>query len=284
MTGWLEPRPWGWNEILYDALYEDLGPGDLSASCLNPDSVVEWSIEAQAEGVLCGCGIALEAMAPSDSAGEECMVEALLGDGDTVRRGDEVLHGTNLAREVLAAERTALNFLMQLSGVSTLTSQFVEKVKDLGVDIVDTRKTVPGLRSLQKYAVRCGGGRNHRMGLYDGIMVKDNHIRACGSIREAVERARRHAGHMTKIEVECESEGQVAEAVAAGADIVMLDNMDPFTMADIAKKYRDDVVLEASGGVTLETVRGVATTGVHAVSVGALTHSAPALSFHLEIR
>jgi nicotinate-nucleotide pyrophosphorylase (carboxylating) len=172
---------------------------------------------------------------------------------------------------------------MMLSGTATLTKAFVDKVSGLGVDIVDTRKTFPGLRSLQKYAVRCGGGRNHRMGLYDGIMLKDNHVKAVGSIEEAVKRVRTIAGQMTLIEVECADIAQVEAAVKSGADIVMLDNMDPFMMKDAVKKFGDKVKLEASGGITLETVRGVARTGVHAVSVGALTHSAPALPFHLEI-
>jgi nicotinate-nucleotide pyrophosphorylase (carboxylating) len=148
---------------------------------------------------------------------------------------------------------------------------------------VDTRKTAPLLRSLQKYAVRCGGGYNHRMGLFDGVMLKDNHIAATGSIKKAVETARMYISHMAKIEVECETLEQVAEAVEAGVDVVLLDNMDPFMMREAVKKHRGRCLFEASGGIDLDTVRGVAQTGVDLISVGALTHSAPSMAFHMEI-
>jgi len=284
MTGWKHPSPEGWIEQVWAALEADLGPGDLSAACLNPDAVVEWEIEAQADGVLCGCGIAAYLLADEDSDPDECSIEVKFEDGEPVHPGDIVLTGRSLSTKLLSRERTALNYLMLLSGTATLTRRFVERLAGTGVDVTDTRKTVPGMRSLQKYAVRCGGGKNHRMGLYDGVMVKDNHVQAAGSISEAVARARHCTGHMTKVEVECETVEQVEEAVRAGADVVMLDNMDPFAMAEAAKKVGDRVVLEASGGIGLETVRGVASAGVHVVSVGSLTHSAPALPFHLEVR
>jgi nicotinate-nucleotide pyrophosphorylase (carboxylating) len=172
---------------------------------------------------------------------------------------------------------------MHLSGVATLTRQYVDRVEGTHAKIVDTRKTLPGLRTLQKYAVRCGGGFNHRMGLYDGAMVKDNHIRATGSITEAVRLLKTYVSHMVKIEVECENLNQVHEAVKAGADVILLDNMDPFMMREAVKTYKGKILFEASGGVSLETVRGVAQTGVDLISVGALTHSAVALSFHLEV-
>lgn len=283
MTGWVHPAPEGWVETAWAALEEDLGSGDLSAACLDPDTTVKWQIEAQARGVVCGVGIAHFLLLPEPEDPENCQVEVLVNDSEPCEPGDVVLRGTSLATRLLARERTSLNFLMLLSGVATLTDQFVARLEGLDCQVCDTRKTVPGLRSLQKYAVRCGGGKNHRMGLYDAVMVKDNHIRAAGSIGEAVARARHRVGHMTKIEVECESVGQVAEALEAGADVIMLDNMPPYAMADIAKAHRDQVVLEASGGVNLDTVRGVAAAGVHVVSVGALTHSAPALAFHLEV-
>jgi nicotinate-nucleotide pyrophosphorylase (carboxylating) len=180
-------------------------------------------------------------------------------------------------------ERTALNFIMHLSGVATLTSAHVKRVKGTKAKIVDTRKTLPMLRSLQKYAVRCGGGHNHRMGLYDGAMIKDNHIAACGSISEALSAVRSYASHMTKIEVECESLDQIEEAINAGADVVLLDNMDPFMMREAVQKYAGKCLFEASGGVSLDTVSGVAKTGVDLISVGALTHSATAIPFHLEL-
>ncbi|MBS1715051.1 MAG: carboxylating nicotinate-nucleotide diphosphorylase [Armatimonadetes bacterium] len=271
-------------EQAWAALEEDLGPGDLSAACLNPDAVVDWEIEAQADGVLCGCGIAAYLLADEENDPDDCFVDIKFEDSEPVHPGDIVLKGRSLSTKLLARERTALNFLMLLSGTATLTRKFVERLEGSGVDVTDTRKTVPGLRSLQKYAVRCGGGKNHRLGLFDGVMVKDNHIQAAGSISEAVARARHSTGHMTKIEVECETVEQVDEAVRCGADVVMLDNMDPFAMAEAAKKYGRQVVLEASGGVSLETVRGVAASGIHVVSVGGLTHSAPALPFHLEVR
>ena len=281
--GWRHPAPEGWFDIAFGALAEDLGTGDLSSAALEPGATAEWYIEAQAKGVACGIGIAVGLRQPDGDDPEECTAEALMTAGDAVRAGDRVAEGVCEVNKLLARERTALNFLMLLSGTATLTRDYVEKVAGLGVEIVDTRKTIPYLRSLQKYAVRCGGGRNHRMGLYDGIMLKDNHIRAAGSILDAVARARSIAGQMTLIEVECTSLEQVEEAVRSGADIVMLDNMDPFMMKDAVKGCGDKVRLEASGGMTLDTVKGVAKTGVHTISVGALTHSAPALPFHLEI-
>jgi nicotinate-nucleotide pyrophosphorylase (carboxylating) len=281
--GWRHPAPEGWYDIAWGALAEDLGTGDLSSAALDPGEPVSWSIAAQGKGVLSGIGIAVGLLQPEGDEPMECFSEALFVDGDPVKPGDRVAQGLTEVSKLLARERTVLNFVMMLSGTATLTRAFVDKVSGIGVDIVDTRKTVPYLRSLQKYAVRCGGGRNHRMGLYDGIMLKDNHIASVGSIRDAVRRVRSIAGQMTLIEVECSTVEDVGEAVKAGADIAMLDNMDPFMMKEAVKKYGDKLRLEASGGITLETVVGVAQTGVHAISVGALTHSAPALPFHLEL-
>lgn len=281
--GFRHPAPEGWFDLAWGAVTEDVGTGDLSSAALEPGEVVSWHIAAQGKGVLCGVGIAVGLLQPEGDDPAECFAEALFVDGDPVASGDRVAQGLTEVNRLLARERTVLNFVMMLSGAATLTRQFVDKVSGLGVDIVDTRKTVPYMRSLQKYAVRCGGGRNHRMGLYDGIMLKDNHIQAVGSIRDAVRKVRSIAGQMTLIEVECASLEDVDEAVRAGADIVMLDNMDPFMMKDAVKKHGKNVRLEASGGITLQTVVGVAQTGVHAISVGALTHSAPALPFHLEL-
>jgi nicotinate-nucleotide pyrophosphorylase (carboxylating) len=281
---WLQPEPQNWWYIADDAVVEDLGSGDITAGSLPPDLLVEWYIEAQGEGVLCGLGIADYLLGPVQSDPEEAWIEPQRVDGESVQRGTVVIEGLLPARRVMAAERTALNFLMHLSGVATLTRQFVRKIEGLDSRIVDTRKTLPMLRSLQKYAVRCGGGHNHRMGLYDGAMLKDNHIAAAGSITGAVKKLRSYASHMTKIEVECETMDQVDEAVLAGADVVLLDNMDPFMMREVVKRFKGKVLLEASGGINLDTVRGVAQTGVDLISVGALTHSATALPFHLEIR
>jgi nicotinate-nucleotide pyrophosphorylase (carboxylating) len=213
---------------------------------------------------------------------DSCWIESRRSDGERIKRGDTIIEGRANARRVLMCERTALNFLMHLSGIATVTNLYVHKVEGTGARIVDTRKTLPMLRSLEKYAVRCGGGHNHRMGLYDGVMIKDNHIAAVGSIREAVKRVRGYISHMVKVEVECESLEQVEEAVSAGAEVVLLDNMDPFTMREAANKFKGKCILEASGGVGLDTVRAIAQTGVDLISVGALTHSAVSLPFHLE--
>jgi nicotinate-nucleotide pyrophosphorylase (carboxylating) len=283
MSAWLAPEPNGWWETVEDALAEDVGPGDITSASLPPDLDIEWYIEAQDRGVLSGSGIAEYLLNPTED-NDRHFVEVLKKDGEAFQRGDIIAKGRNQAHKVLQTERTALNFLMMLSGVSTLTSSFVERVRGLDVRLVDTRKTVPGLRVLQKYAVRCGGGFNHRMGLFDAVMIKDNHIRAHGSIEGAVKAVRKYVSHTTKIEIESDHPEQVDEAVAAGADIVLLDNMDPFTMREIVKKYKGRVTLEASGGVNLETVRGVAETGVDVISVGALTHSAVSVPFHMELK
>ncbi len=283
MHAWRQPEPANWMDVVDDALDEDAGLGDVTGRCLDPELLVDWFIEAQADGVLCGSGIAEYLLAPFPSDSDRCDIVIEQGDGERVRRGDRIAHGTAPAHRALMAERTVLNFVMHLGGIATLTSAFVEKVQGTDARIVDTRKTIPGLRSLAKYAVRCGGGHNHRMGLFDGAMIKDNHIAALGSISRAVETVRRFSSHMTKIEVECESLEQVEEAAASAADVVLLDNMDPFLMREIVKRFKGRILLEASGGINLDTVKGVAQTGVDLISVGLITHSAPALPFHMEL-
>lgn len=283
MNPWLQPEPHDWWPVAEDALHEDVGSGDVTSSILDPLAAVSFYIEAQADGVLCGVGIAHNILGAFGEDPPDWYSEPLVGDGNPVRRGDRVLQGILSARRVLTGERTALNFLMMLSGVATLTREYVNRIEGTNARIVDTRKTIPGLRSLQKYAVRCGGGFNHRMGLFDGVMIKDNHIAAAGGITEAVQRVRAVASHLAKVEVECENLEQVAEAVHAGAEVILLDNMDPFMMREAVKKFGDSTLFEASGGVSLETVRGVAQTGVHFISVGALTHSAISVPFHLEL-
>ena len=282
MNPWLQPEPQSWWQVVDDAVMEDIGSGDVTAGALPPDLMAQWRIEAQAEGVLAGVGIAEHLLAPMPGDPDGAYVEIRLADGEPVARDTVVIAGRAPARRVLAAERTALNFVMLLSGVATLTRAFVRRVDGTGARIVDTRKTVPMLRALQKYAVRCGGGHNHRMGLYDAAMLKDNHLAAAGSITAAVEAFRATASHMVKLEVECETPEQVDEAVAARVDVVLLDNMDPFTMREVVTRHRGKVLFEASGGINLDTVRGVAQTGVDVISVGALTHSAVALPFHME--
>lgn len=266
--------PEGWREVVARSLAEDLGSGDVSSSAFAPDLMLDWYIEAQADGMLAGVPLAAWLLTPD---------EIRASDGDRVTNGTNVMNGRGPAAHVLSRERPALNFLMHLGGIATATARYVAAVEGTGARIVDTRKTVPGLRGLAKYAVRCGGGANHRFGLFDGAMVKDNHIRAFGGIAPAVAALRRTIPHTLRIEVECESAGQVAEAISAGAEVVMLDNMAPEAMALIVSRHRGQAVFEASGGITLATVRAVAETGVDLISVGAVTHSAPALSLHLEI-
>lgn len=274
ICGWKHPAPAGWEVVVEAALDEDIGPGDLSACCFERTDRINWYIEAQGKGVVCGVGLAASLF--EDAA---CHI----WDGDPVEPKTRVLSGNGFAHEVLSRERTALNFIMGLSGVATMTQWFVKATAATNCRIVDTRKTIPGLRALQKYAVRCGGGSNHRQGLYDAVMIKDNHIRACGSITKAVDRVRSHVGHTVKIEVECETRAMVKEAIEARADIVMLDNMAPDMMKSIIESHKGHALFEASGGITLQTVNAVASTGVDIISVGAITHSAPALSFHLEV-
>lgn len=283
MSIWLQPEPQNWWLIVDDAIAEDVGSGDVSGGALSEDLQVRWHIEAQSEGVLSGVAIAEYLLAPYGNDPEAAYVEVHRTDGEYVTRGERIIGGLTQARRTMMAERTALNFLMHLSGIATLTDQYVRRVEGTSAKIIDTRKTLPLMRSLQKYAVRCGGGHNHRMGLYDGAMLKDNHIAAAGSIAKAIETLRSYLSHMTKIEVECETLEQVDEAVGARADVVLLDNMDPFMMREAVKKHRGKCLFEASGGINLDTVRGVAQTGVDLISVGALTHSAPAMSFHMEL-
>ena len=262
---------------------EDVGSGDVTAGALPDDLLVNWHIEAQTDGVLSGVAIAEYLMAPYGNDPENAFVEVHRGDGEFVTRGERILSGHLPGRRALMAERTALNFLMHMGGIATLTDQFVRRVEGTNAKIVDTRKTLPLLRSLQKYAVRCGGGHNHRMGLYDGAMLKDNHIAAAGSVTKAIQVLKGYLSHMTKIEVECESLEQVHEAIQAGADVILLDNMDPFMMREAVKAHKGKCLFEASGGINLDTVRGVAQTGVDLISIGALTHSVPAMNFHMEL-
>lgn len=283
VSSWLQPEPTNWWHVVDDAIEEDVGSGDLTSGCIDPEQTSRFYIEVQGDGVICGLGIAEYLLTPYPSDPDGCGLATLSTDGDLVERGQRVCEGNLPTRRVLMAERTLLNFMMHLSGVATLTRHFVDKVQGTKAKITDTRKTIPTLRSLQKYAVRCGGGHNHRMGLFDGVLLKDNHIAATGGIRSTIARVRDYAPHLVKIEVECTSIEQVDEAVEAGADVILLDNMDPFMMRDAVKKYEGRVVFEASGGISHDTVRGVAQTGVDLISLGMLTHSAPALPMHLEL-
>jgi nicotinate-nucleotide pyrophosphorylase (carboxylating) len=267
--------------VVLAALEEDLGrAGDVtSQATIAPDARLSAVFAARRPGVVAGLAcvrLAIEALDPSAE------VRLLANDGDAVSAGGQLAWVEANARALLSAERTALNLLGRLSGIATLTRAYVDAVEGADARIVDTRKTTPGLRALEKYAVRCGGGVNHRFGLDDAILIKDNHVAACGSVGEAVRRAKAFAGHLMKIEVEVDSLAQLDEALAEMPDVIMLDN---FSLDDLRKavlKTAGRVVLEASGGITLETVRAVAETGVDVISVGALTHSASVLDIGLD--
>jgi nicotinate-nucleotide pyrophosphorylase (carboxylating) len=280
----LGDEPIGWPEIVDAALIEDLGLGDVTRFAVPDDLKSDYYIEAQGEGVLCGLGFVQDLLAPPVGADEDEYAEHHMNDGDRVYPSDQVYVGRLNTRELLQRERTALNFLMHLSGIATLTAKFVDAVKGTNVRILDTRKTLPGLRYIEKYAVRCGGGYNHRFNLSDGILVKDNHIRAAGGIVEAVTRVRLQGPHSMKIEVECATVAQVDRALSCGADIIMLDNMTIGEVKDAVSIVQGRALLEVSGGVTLDNVKDYAATGVDFISVGMITHSAPALPFHLEFR
>jgi nicotinate-nucleotide pyrophosphorylase (carboxylating) len=273
-------------EIVAQALAEDVGAGDVTSAATVPEGARGRARIVQKQpGVVYGLGVVAETMRQC-GVGD---VDNLVVEGqwrDAVPA--EVLFASGPAAALLAAERTALNFLGHLSGVATLTARFVEAVAGTGAAILDTRKTTPGLRALEKAAVMAGGGRNHRIGLYDAILIKENHIALAGSLAKAVHGARNGYPDLT-VEVECCDLEEVAYALGTGADVLLLDNMDLQTLRG-AVKLRDENAgtgkgpsLEASGGVNLETVRGIAETGVDLISVGALTHSAPTLDFSMLI-
>ncbi len=274
--------PSAYEEIVRLALAEDLGrAGDLTGGAvITPGTRCTARVVARQDGRLAGVPLARYVFHALDS---ELKIETILEDGQDFRTGDTILEVRGCGRPILAAERTALNFLGHLSGIATLTREFARRVAGTGARIVDTRKTLPGLRALEKYAVRCGGGWNHRFALDDGILIKDNHIALAGGVAEAVRRARLKAGHMVRIEVEVDTLKQLEEALGAGVDAVLLDNMDLETLRKAVEMAGGRVTTEASGGVTLERVREIAGTGVDLVSVGALTHSAPAADLSLEI-
>ena len=264
------------------AFQEDIGIGDITTEATVP-SIQKGigTLLAKSEGVVAGLPVAERVFAKLD---ETLMFGALVNDGDAVIAGTPIAEVQGSAKTILIGERTALNFLQRLSGIATLTAQFVAAVADYDTKIVDTRKTAAGWRTVQKYAVRVGGGQNHRFGLYDGVLIKDNHIVAAGGIGNAVQRARQTVPHTAKIEVEVETLDQVDEALKAGADILLLDNMSPSIMKSVVHEVGDLAVTEASGGITLDKVKTVAATGVDLISVGALTHSAMPMDISLTLR
>ena len=265
--------------LAYAALAEDVGEGDVTTDAIvGPDATGSALLLVKEPGVVCGLGMVEAVLRALDP---EVAVEALTEEGALVESGTAVVRISGSLRAILTGERTALNYLGRLSGIATLTRRYVDEVDGTAVAILDTRKTTPGLRLLEKHAVAVGGGRNHRLALDDGVLIKDNHLRSASSIAEAVERAR--GATPLPVEVECDTLGQVSEALAAGADAILLDNMSLEELRATVALANGRVRLEASGGVTLENVRAIAATGVDEISVGALTHSARSLDVSLEL-
>ncbi|MXV83122.1 carboxylating nicotinate-nucleotide diphosphorylase [Candidatus Poribacteria bacterium] len=263
------------------AFEEDIGIGDITTEATVPSTQEGiGTLFAKSDGSVAGLPVAERVFAKLD---ETLAFRGLVADGDAVKAGTPIAEVQGSAKTILIGERTALNFLQRLSGIATLTAQFVEAVAGYNTKIVDTRKTAAGWRAVQKYAVRVGGGQNHRFGLYDGVLIKDNHIVAAGGIGNAVQRARQVVPHTAKIEVEVETLDQVDEALEAGADILLLDNMPPRLMKAVVQAVGDRAVTEASGGITLDKVKTVAAAGVDLISVGALTHSAMPMDISLTL-
>ena len=270
------------DDIIIRALKEDMALGDITTdNLIDPESKSTAYLVAKEPGIIAGIQVAERVFTLlDDKVGFLARVE----DGQHVEKGEIIAQISGHTSVLLKGERTALNFLQRMSGIATLTNAFCKKVEGTKAVIVDTRKTTPGLRILEKYAVRAGGGRNHRFSLSDGVLIKDNHINACGGIRQAVEKARASVPHTVKIEVEVETLEQVQEALDCGADIIMLDNMDIDTMAKAVKVINGRAIVEASGSVSLETARSIAEAGVDVISVGRITHSAPALDISMKFQ
>jgi len=264
------------------ALEEDAGLGDVTSRAIfAAKHRSRGFIDAKQDLVICGLDVAARVFARLDS---DLKVVALAADGDRVRRGARVLRIDGPTGAMLTAERTALNFLQRLSGIATLARKFADAVAGTGVRIVDTRKTTPGWRALEKYAVRCGGCCNHRSSLGEHVLIKDNHIAAAGSLARAVKRARAAAPHLAKIEVEAKTLAEVKEALRARAEVILLDNMAPALIRQAVALVAGAAVIEVSGGVRFETLRDYALPGVDVISIGALTHSATAVDLSLDVR
>jgi nicotinate-nucleotide pyrophosphorylase (carboxylating) len=271
------------DEAVQRALDEDLGrAGDITSIATIPETTPARAIMvARQAGVIAGLPLAVSTF---QKLSADINIQAHVRDGTAVTSGEHVLTISGPARAVLAGERTALNFVGRLSGIATLTSDYVRHTAGTNMRICCTRKTTPGLRALEKYAVRCGGGFNHRFGLDDAILIKDNHIAVAGGITAVLRRARAHAGHLVKIEIEVDTLAQLREVLDTGlADVVLLDNMDIAALTEAVKLANGRVVLEASGGVTRDSIAKIAATGVDYVSSGALTHSAPNFDVALDI-
>lgn len=269
-------------KIIEKALSEDIGPGDVTSEATIPAGHTSTAeILAKQDLVLAGLDLSLEVFHFLDAA---IQFTRFAQDGDRIKSGKVLARLSGSTRALLAGERVALNLLQHMSGIATLTSKYVDQLKGLKAQALDTRKTLPGLRQLEKYAVRMGGGTNHRFGLYDGVLIKDNHIKAGGSITKAIESARRNAHHLLKVEVETKTLDEVREALSAKADIIMLDNMPLDMIREAVKLINGQALVEASGNVTFETIREIGETGVDFISSGSLTHSAPAADISMKIK
>ena len=268
-----------YRDLVARALAEDIGQGDVTSRVVvDADLPARGVILAKAPLVVAGLDVAFEVFRQCDP---DVVVDVRWGDGAHCERGETVAVVTGRARALLTAERTALNLLQRLSGIATLTAAYVDTAAGR-ITVLDTRKTTPTFRALEKYAVRCGGGANHRFGLDDAVLIKDNHLVVAGGVAAAVERARCFVGHLVKIEVEVATLAQLDEALAVGVEAVLLDNFDVATLRGAVVRVAGRAITEASGGITLATARAVADTGVDLLSVGALTHSAPALDVALD--
>lgn len=267
-------------------LAEDIGRGDITTQSTVPDEVMGTGrFLAKEDLVICGLDIAEAVFLHLDP--ENAPMERVFNDGDEVESGTVFAILKGYADVLLIGERTALNLIQRMSGIATLTRQFVRAIEGTNAYIVDTRKTTPGLRALEKYAVTIGGGKNHRLGLDDGVLIKDNHIALAGGVKQAVSAAKMHVGHLHKIEVEVSNWAQLSEAIKAGADIVMLDNQTPEEAAklvEMARNMNPKVLIEASGNMSLDTVRSYAEAGVDLISVGKLTHSARGMDISFKIQ
>jgi len=268
-------------ETLVAMLREDVGSGDITSRVAIPAAACASARYVNKQPlVVAGIDIVQEILSLAD---KDLQFKPLASDGASAPAGTTLAEVRGSARSILTAERTSLNILQRMCGIATLTRQYVDRIQGTRARIIDTRKTVPGLRLLDKYAVTCGGGMNHRMGLFDGVLIKNNHLTFHSSVAHAVQEARRHAGHLVKIEVEVRDVDELKGALDAGADVVLLDNFNPDQTRKAVQVVAGRVPLESSGGVTLETVRSFAEAGVDYISVGALTHSAPAVDIHLRV-
>ena len=269
------------DNLIKTALLEDINYVDITTDYLIPEGQEnEAKFLAKADGVLCGIEVALRVFTLIQP---DFQYEVFIHDGEEVKKGDIIAKIKGKTRTILKGERTALNLLQHMSGISSMTNRIVKIVEGTNASIADTRKTLPGMRSLQKYAVTVGGGKNHRFNLSDAAMLKDNHVDAGGGITNAVTKLRTKLGHMAKVELEVRTLDELREALSVDVDVIMLDNMDNDTMREAVKIADGKALLEASGGITEETIRGVAETGVDIISIGALTHSVKAFDISLKI-